>query len=332
MTKHFSPDFAPFVPENLPIYVPSNQQKEAALQLLASVFPIAERSAQLSRYAQWLDLPASPGFSLLATGPANQPPSASLLYQILPGNVALLWPPGIAENAPWQTSVASLLQFTHHQLTSAGIQLSQFLLPDLGEQIAYQESLISTLKTAGYHSLARLLYLYVSDQESPFPTSAPTPKNCSLLPASQFTTPQLHDLIEQTYIDTQDCPAMNGLRSTDQVLAGYRSAGTCEDRYWFVATDQNQKPIACLLLAPDTNNHSCELVYVGVIPEARGRGVAGDLVSWAKWQAKSAACSQLLLAVDDQNLPGLKLYQRHGFQSFDAREVYIHSLSPQTGS
>lgn len=320
------------MPANLPIYRPLNKQKEAALQLLASVFPLAERPAQLQRYTDWLALPEANGFSLLATGPADQPPSAALLYQILPGNVALLWPPGLTENAQWQTAVAPLLQFTHHQLQSSGIQLCQFLLPDLGEQIAYQEGLISTLKAAGYQALARLLYLYVSDQQTPLPTSPPKPQHCTLQPASQFTTSQLHALIEQTYIDTQDCPAMNGLRSTDQVVAGYRSAGTCEDRYWFVASDQNRQPIACLLLAPDTKSRSCELVYVGVIPEARGRGVAGDLVSWAKWQAKSAGCSQLLLAVDDQNLPGLKLYQRHGFQSFDAREVYIRSLSPQNPS
>lgn len=315
------------MPSPLPIYQPDSSQKEAALQLLASVFPPAERPSQLQRYTDWLALPAPSGFTLLAIGPRGQSPFAALLYQILPGNVALLWPPGIVDQSQWQSAVSSLLAHTHQELTTASVQLSQFLLPDFGEPSEYQQALIRTLKAAGYQSLARLLYLYISSQEAPFPTSAPELKSCTLYPASQFTSAQLKTLVEQTYVDTQDCPAMNGLRSTDQVLAGYRSAGTCEDRFWFVATDENRRPIGCLLLAPDQRTQSCELVYVGVIPEARGRGVAGDLVSWAKWQAKSAGCSQLLLAVDDQNLPGLKLYQRHGFQSFDAREVYIRSLA-----
>lgn len=309
------------------IFEPTSSQRAAALRLLENSLSASDQKTHAGRYAQWLELPPEHGFTLTAIGDNPASPLAAGLVQVLPGKVALLWPPGVQAANNWIDAVPQLLAHVHQHLAADGVQLSQLLLPESESQSPLEIGLIPALEVAGYRHLARLLYLYASDQETPFPQTPPVARLCQIVPAGKFSPEQLQSLIEETYIDTQDCPQMSGLRSPDQVLQGYRRAGTCEDRFWFVATSQSGSPLGCLLLAPDTAQQTCELVYVGVIPSARGLGLAGELLSWAKWQTKASGCSQLLLAVDDQNLPGLKLYQRQGFQSFDARVVYVKSLT-----
>jgi ribosomal protein S18 acetylase RimI-like enzyme len=71
-----------------------------------------------------------------------------------------------------------------------------------------------------------------------------------------------------------------------------------------------------------------DISYLGLVPEARGRGLGKELVRKALFEARAADALQLTLAVDERNWPARDLYQRMGFETFDSREVYLTIWQP----
>jgi ribosomal protein S18 acetylase RimI-like enzyme len=66
-----------------------------------------------------------------------------------------------------------------------------------------------------------------------------------------------------------------------------------------------------------------ELVYLGVIAQARGRGLGYALTRYAQWMTRQAGRGKLVLAVDADNAKALRLYAEAGFQSWDRRSVLV---------
>ncbi|MCS7032440.1 MAG: GNAT family N-acetyltransferase, partial [Phycisphaerae bacterium] len=89
---------------------------------------------------------------------------------------------------------------------------------------------------------------------------------------------------------------------------------------------ENQLPIATLLLNRLGTNRSLELVYTGVVPGARRRGVGSFLIRWALGIAAMENRGHLSLAVDSRNFPALRLYLRHGLLRIGARTALICDL------
>jgi ribosomal protein S18 acetylase RimI-like enzyme len=84
--------------------------------------------------------------------------------------------------------------------------------------------------------------------------------------------------------------------------------------------------VGCLLLGEDAAGAQWELVYMGVVPEARGRGIGLDLTRHAQWVARAAGCARMVLAVDATNAPALAVYAAAGFSSWDHRSVFLRVL------
>ena len=85
--------------------------------------------------------------------------------------------------------------------------------------------------------------------------------------------------------------------------------------------------MGCLLvnLHPDVNH--AEIVYLGLIPEVRGRGWGLLLTRRAQQLARERHCERVVLAVDAANEPAARLYADAGFSQFDRRAIWIRSLS-----
>jgi ribosomal protein S18 acetylase RimI-like enzyme len=66
-----------------------------------------------------------------------------------------------------------------------------------------------------------------------------------------------------------------------------------------------------------------DVAYVGVVPEARRRGVGTELVRKALFEAKAAGVPYVALSVDDRNAPARELYRRLGFEPVERREVFL---------
>jgi mycothiol synthase len=81
--------------------------------------------------------------------------------------------------------------------------------------------------------------------------------------------------------------------------------------------------LGCLLLADHPDQRIWELVYMGIVPEARGRGLGLALARQAQWRARQAGAERLVLAVDAANEPALRGYAAAGFITWDRRSVFL---------
>ncbi len=175
------------------------------------------------------------------------------------------------------------------------------------------------LLAAGFRHMADLLYLVASGPALP---DAP--------PATELEfetyTPQAHErlcgVVEQTYIGTRDCPELNGLRDTPDVLAGFEAIGVFDSRRWLLAR-HGGRDIGCVLLADHPDLDQWELVYMGLAADARGRGWGIQLVRQAQWLTRCAGRPRIVLAVDAANVPAISAYSAAGFVAWDRRSVFL---------
>ena len=178
------------------------------------------------------------------------------------------------------------------------------------------------LAAGGMRHLADLLYLVSLPAE--FPRERPAAEFV-LHPYSEAEHGRFAAVLKRTYAGSLDCPAIEGLRTLDDTLNGYRASGPFDPARWLVASQQDQD-VGCLLLADVPAQNQWEVTYIGVVPEARGRGLGLALTRQAQWMTRQARRSRLVLAVDAANEPALKAYEAAGFIHWDRRRVFLRAL------
>ncbi len=134
------------------------------------------------------------------------------------------------------------------------------------------------------------------------------------------------DLVEQTYCDTLDVPELNGLRSIANTLKGYAAGGygygqgDLHRPWWSAWLDG--KPVGCLLLTP-LSESTCELTYLGLIPEARGHRYSPEIMDFiGRWMVAENK-HRVVLAVDSRNAPAIHLYRGYGFRELQSLQAWI---------
>jgi mycothiol synthase len=184
------------------------------------------------------------------------------------------------------------------------------------------------LLDAGFEHSTDLFYMFCDAASvSPFP---PETTLC-FEPWSVAEEARLKGLIQRTYVDSLDCPTVDGVRTVDEVLAGHRASGVFDPSRWLIVfrTDSGSRKkidIGCLLLADHPTTEQFELVYMGVVPEERGKGWGCEIVRQALWQTHAAERKRLVLAVDAANKPGVRMYASAGFHTFELKALYLHVL------
>ncbi|HTU24398.1 MAG TPA: GNAT family N-acetyltransferase [Pirellulales bacterium] len=230
--------------------------------------------------------------------------------QLLGGGTAMLAPPGVEAGAPPGTA-RCLLDGVLSEADRAGARMAQALLPvDHGPDF-------ELLTSAGCEHLADLLYMVALART--FPEHVPE-SPLEFEPFAPGQEPRMLALLERTYQATRDCPRLNGLRNTADVLEGYRAAGRFDPGRWFFLR-HDRTDVGCLLLTEHPEHRQWELVYVGLVPEVRGRGWGIEAVRRAQALAGGAGATCLLLAVDAANEPAIAMYAAAGFTAWDRRSV-----------
>lgn len=187
------------------------------------------------------------------------------------------------------------------------------------------------LATAGFRRLAEIEYLALSASESAADAALEsTVDRLDFEPFRPEQAPRLIDVVDASYEDTLDCPELNGLRSTADVLAGYQAIGRHAPDRWLIAR-HNGQDVGCLLLAEHVRDDEAtggfvELVYMGLVPAARGRGLGGQLVQKALEETRRLGHKSLFLAVDARNAPAISAYRRRGALSLGLRAVFALPL------
>ena len=142
---------------------------------------------------------------------------------------------------------------------------------------------------------------------------------------------EFRDLLQSTYSSSLDMPELEGIRSLDDVIAGHRATGRFEPDHWQLGQVSGQPDAAViLLLASIPERNVSEIVYLGLTPKARGRGLGRAAIAHALKLSQPFA-SRLELAVDIRNHPATRLYASTGFVPFDRRSVHLVVFPEQSG-
>lgn len=139
--------------------------------------------------------------------------------------------------------------------------------------------------------------------------------------------PALRQALERSYVDTLDCPGLCDMRETADVIESHRAAGRFDPALWWLVWHEG-RPEGCVLLSVSPDQDSVELVYIGLGPSLRGRGLAAPLLSAALSRAERSGMSVVNCAVDARNEPARAVYARLGFSPFAERVAFVRACPP----
>jgi hypothetical protein len=244
--------------------------------------------------------------------------------QFQPGNTAVFWPPRFDAVDDASAVGGKLTAEVVAALDAAGVAMTQALLP---AQDAPESSLLAA---AGFRYLTDLVYL--TCERDRFPSEAPKTRLLEFVAYDESQRGRLANLLDRTYEGTLDCAALGSERQIDEVIAGYQETGEYRPSNWFFVRSSTvagrvYADVGVLLLANHRDAPHMELIYMGLIPYARGRGWGRQIVQHAQWTAKIAGAQRLVTAVDAMNVPGLGVYRSTHFEIWDRRSVFVRFLT-----
>jgi mycothiol synthase len=298
------------------IYRCDPSQEKTALGLAAQAWPEAERAGYWKSISDCIRTGQAEQVVLVAAR-EDDPLLAAQVGQLLPGRAAVVWAPQFLttiQRANKSVAAEMFQQLTSH-LSAGGAHLAQALISSEDATVADMFSL------GGFSHAANLLYLTVElNGELPKPALP-----FELETYAPHTAARLIEVIEGTYAGTLDCPRIDGLRRTADVIVGYQAVGQFRPDLWSIVSHEGLD-VGCLLMNVHPDVQHVEIVYLALAPEVRGRGWGQLLTQQALWLAHQTQSQRVVLAVDAANQPAIDIYLKSGFSIFDRRAVWIKSL------
>lgn len=184
---------------------------------------------------------------------------------------------------------------------------------------------------AGFTRLAELAYM---KRELPKRRGAQAdtpawPEGVRVEPLSEMPAAQGRRLLlaalQRSYTDTLDCPALCAMRSPEEALASHTAVGQHDPSLWHLVS-LHSEPEGCLLLSSIPQHRTMELVYLGLSPALRGRGLGRALVWMALTLLGGRPERTIACAVDTSNTPAMRLYRGAGFYEFASRTAMVLPL------
>jgi mycothiol synthase len=239
----------------------------------------------------------------------------AILPVLSPGRTLLLFAPAdyLSEQQASAASVLTQKILAHY----ADAQLAQVLFDPADQRV------IELYAKLDFVRLAELIYLQSMPRKGyAFP---PLPPEMSLASYSEQTHALFSAAIQQTYAESLDCPGLSDMRNMEDVLVGHKAAGEFDPQSWFVLLEHDI-PVGVALLNLLPANQNMELVYLGVVPAARHRGVGQFLFRHALAVTARSPFPRLNFAVDAANRPALNLYYRHGMERIGSKIAMLRDL------
>lgn len=234
-----------------------------------------------------------------------------------PGRTVLMMTSSTGSSKTLPHIIAACIDSACATLDPASVQMVQILLEPGDTRTA------DALRAIGFSDLADLIYLQRTLTRTP--PEPPVPQGCRLLNYSADTHSNFARGILASYEQSLDCALLHGRRAIADVIEGHKSSGDFDPSLWFCLTEHDIE-LGVLLLAPLPGHMTMELVYIGLSPHARGRGIGDYFLKLALHRTAAADLRMLTLAVDQVNAPALRLYHRHGLAEVHRRLAMIRSL------
>ncbi len=240
----------------------------------------------------------------------------SCLRIISPGRSAVVFLPQSFANLDDRAIAVRLLQCLIADAPACDLRLMQAMV----EPGRSKEEAILT--DAGFRFLAELIYMQRGAQELFGAARLPAPEGTTWVTYTRERHALFAETVAATYVDSLDCPGLSGVRTIEDTLATHRATGEFDERRWFVLM-QHGVPAGVLLLTHVPARDAMDVVYMGLSPEFRGRGLGRAMIHQAIKTARDASCALITLAVDAANTPSLRLYQKCGFAETTRRRAWI---------
>jgi mycothiol synthase len=288
-----------------------------ALELAYQHLPDEERRLHVIRMLHWLELGTVDPRGIWVARLGGFLAGVQVVIP-LGGADYLFWMPTVGATEPQgepRTDLEDeLVQAALDWCSQAGGKLAQAPVAPADAERAV------ALERNGFTYMTQMLYLDHDLNDIPEP-EAPA-RACSLEPISETNEAAFREALARSYEETLDCPELNGVRTIDEVLAGYRSAGPFSAERWLLIR-AGDAPAGVVVVTALPESATWELSYLGIVPEHRRRGFARAAVCHALSAARDAGAAQVIVAVDSRNAPALHLYRTLRFVEGDARDVYL---------
>jgi ribosomal protein S18 acetylase RimI-like enzyme len=273
---------------------------------------------------RFLDMAAAHGIDIsqlwFRTEQGSERPSEACLLAPGSGRSGMLFTSTPAD-ASGEAALAELIAKVCER--SEGVRLAQALL-EPGEAPARR-----SFEMAGFRLVGKLAYMRRrmpgKGEFSAALTRQGWPEGVVARGFVSTDEPGLADLLERTYIDTLDCPELCGLRDTRDVIESHKAAGRFDPKLWWVL-ELEGRPEGVLLLNPSPEQDTVELVYLGLAPVARGRGLGRRMMELGLGLVAGRPERHVTCAVDERNAPARGLYESLGFERFAQRIALVKPI------
>jgi GNAT superfamily N-acetyltransferase len=178
--------------------------------------------------------------------------------------------------------------------------------------------LVQALRLAGFEELAVLSYM--RRDVRPEERDLPLPPELQWQHYRRLRHGKFVRTIGLTYEQGLDCPKLTGLRTVDEAVTTHKHTGLFCPRSWQMALREGRP--AGVSLVNNLRGRG-ELIYLGVVPEARRRGIGRALVVEAIRQTAAMGLPQMGVAVDVANTPAFHLYESMGFREMGRRTAHF---------
>jgi len=237
------------------------------------------------------------------------------LVHLHPGHVATIWPPSVrwTDDELGERLAVAAADLARHR--GAAFAQAQLAVDEVREKTWLEKANLCHVA-----DIECLLWLPLPSDRS---EDVPIPSNLSL---ERYVHPaqrgRLEPLLAQTWIDTLDCTALEGMRNAADALDNYLAAGDSGAEHWYFLRGGGQDA-GCLLLAEHRETDEMELVYMGLAPPWRGQGLGHVLTRCAQKLTRRADRACLTTAVDTANLLARAVYQAAGLVACERRQVLL---------
>ena len=282
-----------------------------ALQLLfARFFPLEEQPTRVEDALRSADQGGLNLKGLLLAREDDLPVGAALMMNQA-DSVALVWPPVVSNQVADAPAVEqALMARLCEGIESSGAKLAQALInaDDVSETVLLQS--YGFAHSADLFFMARHLSPEDSvqrDQDHGMDSDESLPEMFDVSNADRFAA-----TVELTYRESLDCQFLNGLRTGMDAVASHRLSGQFDPQFWRLYSE-GSIDAGVLMMNPHPDQNGMELVYLGVVPEFRGRGLGRRMLAEGIRTAAMSGQSMVFLAVDCGNTYANELYSEFGF-------------------
>jgi len=245
--------------------------------------------------------------------------AAAAWTTIQPGAVATLWGPGMSSAEP-ESTASEMVERSIEFAKTRRAELIQALVPTEGES-----SRARHLSSSGLQPVTDIIQL------SAFPIDRPSIIETPELEFVGNQSPSsslFSDAVKETYVQSFDCPELDGVRSISNVLLGYLATSEGCTQHWYQVI-HHQKLAGVVLLSHHTAIGQLELVYFGLAPKYRGQGLGQSILQFVMKTACQLRCQMVLTSVDARNIPAMDVYRKIGFGQTTRNTYYMADLHNQ---